>query len=64
MRSKGSQLVELSPTPRQHQYLKEWFKDARWTYNRVLQHVIEHHWHHATCTMVVATMEAVLVADM
>jgi hypothetical protein len=54
-------MVELSPTPRQHQYLKEWFKDARWTYNRALQHVIEHHWHHATCTMAVATMEAVLV---
>jgi hypothetical protein len=56
-----SQMVELSPTPRQHQYLMEWFKDARWTYNRALQHVIEHHWHQATCTMAVATMEAILV---
>ena len=57
-----SQLVELSPTPRQHQYLKEWFKDARWTYNRALQHVIEHQWHHATSLMTVATMESILVS--
>jgi transposase len=41
--------------------LKEWFKDARWTYNRALQQVIEHHWHHATCTTTIATMESVLV---
>jgi hypothetical protein len=57
-----SQMVELSPTPRQHQYMKEWFKDARWTYNRALQFVIEHRWHHSTNTVSITTMESVLIS--
>ena len=35
-------LVEIQPMGRQlqHAYLKLWFKDARWTYNRGLDYIV------------------------
>jgi transposase len=52
--------IELKPTSAQHHYLMVWFKDARWTYNRGIQRVIEEKWHLPTCTVPLNTIESIL----
>jgi transposase-like protein len=47
--------------PQQHQALRLWFKDARWTYNCALRHMMQNQWHKPTCTMPTNEMEALLV---
>jgi hypothetical protein len=53
--------VAMKLRPQQHQALRLWFKDARWTYNCALRHMMQNQWHKPTCTMPTNEMEALLV---
>ena len=54
--------VPMKLLSRQHRALCLWFKDARWTYNCALSHVLKNKWHTPSCTMSANEMEAYLVS--
>jgi hypothetical protein len=53
--------VPMKLRPQQHRALCLWFKDARWTYNCALGHVLQNKWHTTTSTMTINEMESFLV---
>jgi hypothetical protein len=53
--------VAMKLKPQQHQALRLWFKDARWTYNCALRLLLKKKWHKSTCITPTNEMEALLV---
>ena len=53
--------VAMKLHPQQHQALRLWFKDARWTYNCALRLLLKKKWHKSTCITPTNEMEALLV---